>query len=163
MLTWNRWRVFSMANARREINSKKKNLASFYRVTSRGGLQDKCSIRVRSKKWTSSPSWIVSADTRNTKDDALFLCLLEPGCDMRLICMYVYAVPRSSLTQFLDKSFYTYLFLINENFLRRARRWRQSFGAYGKERSVPAINPRRGIALPFDREQTTSPPVKDAA
>lgn len=28
--------------------------------------------------------------------------------------------PQSSLAQFLDKSFYTYPFLISENFLRRA-------------------------------------------
>lgn len=29
-------------------------------------------------------------------------------------------VPRSSLARFLDKSFYTYPFLISENFLRHA-------------------------------------------
>lgn len=62
-----------------------------------------------------------SADTRNAKDDALHLCLLEPGRATCVWYMYVYvcrAPAKQPHAQFLDKSFYTYPFLISENFLR---------------------------------------------
>lgn len=74
-------------------------------------------------------------------------------------CVRCHPAKRGGSPGALNISFRTYPLLISENFLRRARCRRQSFGAYGKERDIPAINPRhetvkRLSSPPRERERT---------